>query len=188
MKLLFLIPIALFFVIFPAYGQFLSDATGLVNRFDVKTDGQSFEIETVSNFDIVDFEFDKNEKRLSFVINSGLEHNLGEVIIPRNLLGGNFTFYLNDQEFFPKINTNTKISFVTLNFTGSGENKLEIIGTTYLDGSVVLDDVISKEPVQQKQDTLFDSFELLAFVVLSIIIAIFIIVKMVKINRRNKDV
>jgi len=63
-----------------------------------------------------------------------LKNNLGEVIIPQNLLGGNLTFYLNDKEYFPKVNTNEKISFVTLNFTGSGNNQLEIIGTTHFFG------------------------------------------------------
>jgi hypothetical protein len=63
-----------------------------------------------------------------------LENNLGELLIPSNLLGGNLTFYLNAQEHFPQIKTNDKISFITLNFTGSGDNILDIFGTTYLSG------------------------------------------------------
>ena len=134
MKIIFLVSIALLFVITPAYGGLLSDATGLVNRLDVQTGGHSFEVETTSNFDIPNFEFSKDEKKLTIFITSGLENNLGEVIIPQNFLGGNLTFYLNDKEFFPKVNSNEKISFVTLNFTGSGDNKLDIFGTTYLFG------------------------------------------------------
>ena len=136
MKIIFLVSIALLFVITPVYGQFLSDATGLVNRLDIQTGVYSFEVETVSNFDIPDFEFDKDEKKLTLFITSGLENNLGEIIIPQNLLGGNLTFYLNDEEYFPQINSNEKISFVTLNFTGSGDNKLDIFGTTYLSGLI----------------------------------------------------
>ena len=117
----------------PVHGA-LSDATGLVNRLDIQTGGHSFEVETVSNFEISNFEFDKDEKRLTLHIVSGLENNLGEVIIPQNLLGGNMTFYLNEQEYLPQINSNEKISFITLNFTGSGDNKLDIIATTYLAG------------------------------------------------------
>jgi len=117
----------------PVYGA-LSDATGLVDRLDIQTGGHSFEVETVSNFEISNFEFDKDEKRLTLHIVSGLENNLGEVIIPQNLLGGNMTFYLNEQEYLPQINSNEKISFITLNFTGSGDNKLDIIATTYLAG------------------------------------------------------
>ncbi|MEX0862560.1 hypothetical protein [Nitrosopumilus sp.] len=134
MKTIFLISISLLFVISPVYGQLLSDATGLVNRLDVQTGGHTFEVETVSNFDIHKFEFDKDEKKLTLYISSGLKNNLGEIILPQNLLGGNLTFYLNDKEHFPKINTNEQISFVTLNFTGSGDNTLEIFGTTYLSG------------------------------------------------------
>jgi len=125
--------VALFFVLTPAYGA-LSDATGLVNRLDVQTGGYSFEVESVSNFDISNFEFDEDEKKLTLYIKSGLENNLGELLIPRNLLGGNFTFYLNAQEYFPQIKTNDKISFITLNFTGSGDNTLDIFGTTYFSG------------------------------------------------------
>ena len=133
MKIIFLLVVALFFVLTPAHGA-LSDATGLVNRLDVQTGGYSFEVETVSNFDIPNFEFDEDEKKLTLYIKSGLDNNLGELLIPRNLLGGNLTFYLNTQEHFPQIKTNDKISFITLNFTGSGDNTLDIFGTTYLSG------------------------------------------------------
>ena len=129
----------------PVYGQLLSDATGLVNRLDVQAGGHTFEVETVSNFDIQDFDFDKDQKKLTIQIVSGLEKNLGEVLIPQNLLGGNFTFYLNDEEFFPKISSNEKISFVTLNFTGSGNHKLDIFGTTYLDGLTAKNETDTKE-------------------------------------------
>jgi len=126
--------IALLFVITPVYGGLLSDATGLVNRLDVQTGGHTFEVKTTSNFDIPDFEFDKDEKKLTLYISSGLENNLGEVSLPQNLLGGNLTFYLNEQEYVPQVRTNEKISFVILNFTGIGDNTLDIIGTEYLSG------------------------------------------------------
>ena len=86
----------------------LSDATGLINRLDVQTSGHVFEIKLVSNFDLTDYSFDKDEKQLTLYADSGLENNLAEIIIPVNLLSGNFTFHLNDQEFFPKIQSNEK--------------------------------------------------------------------------------
>ena len=116
----------------PAFGA-LSDATGLVNRFDIETGGQVFEIKTTANFDVNEVEFDKDQKKITLYISSSLENNLGELIIPRNLLSGNFTFYLNDQQFEPKLNSNQKISFITVNFTGSGNNKLDVIATNYLE-------------------------------------------------------
>jgi hypothetical protein len=124
----------LLLVVTPAFGQLLSDTTGLVNRLDVKTGGYTFEVETVANFDIQDFEFDEEQKRLTLYVSSSLENNLGEVYLPQTLLSGNFTFYINGQEYFPTVKLNDDISFITLNFTGSGDNKIEIIGTNYLHG------------------------------------------------------
>ncbi len=133
MKLFLFIPILLFLIVTPAFGQ-LSDSTGLIKRLDVEADGLTFEIETVSNFDVQEHEFDRDEKRLTIFINSGLENNLGEIIIPQMLLSGNFTFYLNDMEFNPKIKSNDKISFITLNFTGIGNHKIDIIATNTVSG------------------------------------------------------
>jgi len=129
LKLFFFIPLLLLLIVTPAFGQLLSDKTGLVNRFDVETGGYTFEVKTVSNFDVIEHEFDKDEKRLTIFINSSLENNLGEIIIPQLLLSGNFTFYLNDMQYNQKIKSNDKISFITLNFTGIGNNKIDIIAT-----------------------------------------------------------
>ena len=129
MKILFLISLALLFTISPVFAQPLSDSTGLVNRLDVEVGGHSFEIETVSNFDITDYDFNAEEKKLILYVNSGLEKSLADIQIPRTLLSGNFTFFLNDQELFPQVRNNNKISFVTMNFTGIGNHTLAIIGT-----------------------------------------------------------
>ncbi|MGY5149809.1 MAG: hypothetical protein ACW9W3_07075, partial [Candidatus Nitrosopumilus sp. bin_68KS] len=138
-------------------------------------------IETVSNFNISDFDFDSDEKRLSLFINSGLENNLGEMLIPQNLLGGNFTFYLNDQQYFPQINSNEKISFITLNFTGTGENKLEIFGTTYLQGLEIKDKVIQNEiSLIQKEETMNDSLGWIVLVGFLVVAVALIAVKLKK--------
>ena len=145
-----MISLVLLLVINPAYGQPLSDATGLVNRLDIQTGGYTFEVKIISNFDVLEHEFDKDEKRLTIFINSGLEDNLGEIIIPQLLLGGNFTFYLNDMQYNPEIKSNDRISFITLNFTGTGNNKLDIIATNTLGGveekseTLVIDESISE--------------------------------------------
>jgi len=136
----------LLLVITPAFAQ-LSDRTGLVNRLEVKTGGHSFEVQTVSNFDISNYEFDDDTKRLTLYITSGLENNLGELYIPQNLLSGNFTFYINGQEYHPNVKINNQISFITLNFTGSGDSKIEIIGTNYLHG--VNQTTIDELPVEK---------------------------------------
>ena len=179
MKISLFIPILLVLIVTPAFGA-LSDATGLVNRLDVDAGGYTLEVKVVSNFNVIDHEFDKDEKRLTIFIDSGLENNLGEIIIPKLLLDGNFTFYLNDQEFFPKIKSNEKISFVTLNFTGSGNNKLEIFGTTYLNSLTERDEIDYVFDALQKGETLDDSLGWLTLAGLLVIIAAYITMKIKK--------
>ena len=115
----------------PAFGQ-ISDRTGLKQDFTIETGGYDFTVEITSNFNVENIEFSSDDKRLTLFINSGIENNLAEIQIPINLINGNFTFILNDQEIFPIIKINKKISFITLEFEGTGANKLDIIGTTYL--------------------------------------------------------
>ena len=142
MKSLIIFSIVLLFVLTPAYGQLLSDATGLINRLDIQTSGHSFEVVLTSNFDLVDYNFDKDNKQLTISIDSGLEDSLGELVIPTTLLNGDLTFYLNDEEFFPKIQSSEKVHFVTLKFSGIGYHTLSISGTEYLIG---LDEIIPNQ-------------------------------------------
>ncbi|MEE8383720.1 MAG: CFI-box-CTERM domain-containing protein [Nitrosopumilus sp.] len=150
MKLL-LIPILLVLIVTPAFGEPLSDATGLINRLDVDAGGYTLEVKVVANFDVIDHEFDKDEKRFTIFIVSSLENNLGEIIIPKILLDGNFTFYLNDIPYNQKIKSNDRISFITLNFTGVGNNKIDIIATKTITGmdekteALVIDDSSSED-------------------------------------------
>ncbi|MGI0063398.1 MAG: hypothetical protein ACREAL_00800 [Nitrosopumilaceae archaeon] len=128
---LFFSVILLLVVVPPAFGL-ISDRTGLNQDFTIETGGHVFTVDVTSNFNVEDVAFSSDDKRLTFYINSGLENNLAEIQIPKNLTNGNFTFMLNDQEIFPIVKTNEKISFITVEFEGSGKNKLDIIGTTHL--------------------------------------------------------
>ena len=139
MKSLIILSVILIFVINPVSGQ-LSDATGLINRIDIQTSGHDFEVVLTANFDLVDYRFDKNSKQLILYLESGLENNLGEIVIPSTLLNGDFTFFLNDQEFFPKIQSSERVHFITLEFTGIGSNVISITGSEYLIG---LDEIVS---------------------------------------------
>ena len=181
--ILFAITLTLLCVATPAFGQqeqhYLSDATGLVNRMDVQTGGHNFEVQSTANFDIPDYTFDKDEKKLTLFITSGLENNLGELHIPQTLLSGDLTFYLNNVEYFPKVVSNEKISFVTLNFTGSGDNKLDIFGTVYLSGLAERAGTsMAPDKTIQKQNTFDDSINWmilagsLAFVTVAVLVVI----------------
>jgi hypothetical protein len=114
-----------------AYGQ-LSDRTGLKQVFTIETGGYSFPVEVVSNFNVEEVEFSAENKKLTLHVFSSLQNNIAEVQIPKNLINGNFTFFVNGTEIFPKVQTNDKISFIFMEFAGNGTNKIEIIGTTYL--------------------------------------------------------
>ena len=153
MKSLIIFSLILIFTITPVYGQLLSDATGLINRIDIQTSGYDFEVVLTANFDLVDYTFDKNSKQITLYLDSGLENNLGELVIPSSLLNGDFTFYLNDQEFFPKIQSSERIHFITLEFTGSGSNTLSISGTEYLIG---LDEITPNQ--NNSSETIDDDF------------------------------
>ena len=129
MKFLLLVPFLLLLIVNPAFAFLSEDGTGLIKRFDVNVDGHIFEVITTSNYDIEEHEFNKDEKRLTFFVNSSLENNLGEMVLPNELLGDNLTFYVNDVKSIQNVNPSEKISFITLNFTGIGNNKIDIIGT-----------------------------------------------------------
>ena len=186
MKSILLLTIALFFIISPAYAQLsLSDATGLIDRLNVQTSGHVFEIKLISNFDLTDYSFEKDQKQLILYFESGLENNLAEIILPKNLLSGDFTFYLNDQEFFPKIQSNEKIHFITLNFTGLGTNVIKISSTEYLSGLneiIPIDDDIPVEPFYDTSiaENSFDSYLIWIIVGGVAIIVVFIVMKFVK--------
>ena len=191
MKSIIVFTVLLFFVLTPVHGQLLSDATGLINRIDIQTSGYDFEVVLTANFDLLDYDFDINNKQLTLYLDNGLENNLGEIIIPSTLLSGDFRFYLNDQEFFPKVQSNEKISFITLNFTGLGNNVVEIIGTEYLSG---LDDIIPIEnnssksldtdflpPDGQPTQTLSDDYLIWLIVGgIVIVITVFVVIKFLK--------
>ena len=185
MKSLIIFSLVFLFVITPAYGQLLSDATGLINRIDIQTSGHDFEVVLTSNFDLVDYSFDKNSKQLTLYLDSGLENNLGELVIPATLLNGDLTFYLNEQEFFPKIQSSERVHFITMEFSGTGSNVISISGTEYLIG---LDDVTPLEndsseistddflPPDGKFDTTPSNDNLIWLIVGGIIVAIVVVV------------
>ena len=179
MKSIILILVVLFFVITPASGQLLSDATGFINRLDVQTSGYIFELKLTSNFDLTDYSFDKDQKQILLYFDSELENNLAEIIMPQNLLSGNFTFYLNDQEFFPKIQSNEKIHFITLNFTGSGSNVIAISGSEYLSGLTEIVSIENEIPITSEisSDNYFVWFIVAGILV---IIVVFVVIKFKK--------
>lgn len=111
-------------VVVPAFAVPLSDRTGLKTKFDVDVGGTTYVVETVTNFNIDDVRF--NNDTLVFQISSGLQDNLMEMQIPNNMTAGTIHLFLDRQEVVPKVLSDRKISFVTLEFSGNGTHVLEM--------------------------------------------------------------
>lgn len=183
MKIIISLVLLLVVTVTPVYGQ-LSDATGFVHNLDVSASGYVFPVQVVANFGIPDFTFNEEEKTLTLFISSSLEGNLGEVILPKELLGGNLTFSLNGEAYHPTVHDNQKISFITLNFIGSGENTITITGTTHLFGLVPTNNVQSLPPtLPEKHD--FVTLELMVLII-SIIAAIIVVLYLLKFKKNRQ--
>ena len=111
----------------------LSDKTGLKFTFPVMTDDHSFIIEITGNLNVTNLDFDKEKKLITLFVSSSLENNSLEVSIPTDLIGGDYTFFIDDVQVFPNLHDGENISFITIDFDGTGKHKIEIFGTTYLD-------------------------------------------------------
>ncbi len=112
----------------PAHAQ-LSDKTGWISKLHVDAGGQGFEVLVTANFDVPRASFSLEEKTLTLSIASSLKNNLGEITVPRTLLGGELTFMLDDQEYLPRVRSNDRIWFITAEFGGTGMHTMKIIGT-----------------------------------------------------------
>jgi hypothetical protein len=94
--------------------------------FEVTVDGKKYPLEIVGNFDVKSVDLQGN--KLEIEIYSSLSNNLGEIQIPLNVTREPIQFFIDEQEFFPKVLKNDKIHFVTLQFTGNGTHTLVITG------------------------------------------------------------
>ena len=148
MQKLFFILILLSITITPAFAA-ISDRTGLVERMNIEVIGHSFEVVLTSNFGMEDYSFDKEKKQLSINVNSSLENNLGELVIPKELLAGDLTFLIDDVPIEQKSKFNGRISFVTLEFEGLGPHKIDVIGTEALEGVIEIVDDSKVMPAQE---------------------------------------
>ena len=107
---------------------------GFVNKYMVNTDGRSFEIVIAANFLVSSMTFSANDKMLKFNIETGLEkENITEIIIPRDLIDGEFTVLLDNEETSYKLSSTAKTSVITVIFDGKGKYTLDIVATKYLE-------------------------------------------------------
>ena len=71
---------------------------------------------------------------LQFNVETGLEkENIVEVVIPRDLIDGEFTVLLDGKEISYKLSSTTKTSVISIIFDGKGKHVIDIIATHYLE-------------------------------------------------------
>jgi hypothetical protein len=98
---------------------------GLKNSFIINVNDKKYQIETVSNFEIVDVTYVKSDNKIKFDISSGAKNSLAEILIPKELSKDGFSFNLDGQDFTPTIKSNNQIYFVTIQFNGTGTHVFE---------------------------------------------------------------
>ena len=109
---------------------------GFVNKYVISADGDNFKITFTANFLISSHAFNASTKTLQFNIESGLdEENVGEIIIPQDLIDGELTILLDGKEIPAKVNKTNKSSIVSIEFDGKGKYTLDITPTKYLGNS-----------------------------------------------------
>ena len=80
----------------------LSDKTGLIFTFPVKTDEHTFVVEATGNLDVTNLDFDKDKKLITLFVLSSLENNSLEISFPNQLIGGDYSIFIDVEKFIPE--------------------------------------------------------------------------------------
>ena len=148
MKIIFMLAFVLIITIPTISAAPLADKTGFKFSFPASLDDNFFVVEGTTNFDMKRMDFDSENREITFEIQSSLDDNLAEIIIPRTLLrGDDLTFMITStstsvmQEGEPSsitlqviptiIHYDSQNVFATLEFNGSGTHYLTISESSY---------------------------------------------------------
>ena len=148
MKIIFMLAFVLIITIPTISAVPLADKTGFKFSFPASLDDNFFVVEGTINFDIKRMDFDSENREITFEIQSSLDDNLAEIIIPRTLLrGDDLTFMITStstsvmQEGEPSsitlqviptiIHYDSQNVFTTLEFNGTGTHYLTISESSY---------------------------------------------------------
>ena len=97
-------------------------------RHIITVDGENYEVIFGSNFAVSSPTFSASDRMLQFNIETSLESkNIGEIVIPRTLMDGEFTVLLDDKEITYHLSDSTKISVISIIFDGKGKHTLDIL-------------------------------------------------------------
>ena len=97
-------------------------------RHIITVDGENYEVIFGSNFAVSSPTFSASDRMLQFNIETSLESkNIGEIVIPRTLMDGEFTVLLDDNETTYHLSDSSKISVISIIFDGKGKHTLDIL-------------------------------------------------------------
>ena len=121
----------------PAFAATIEAPKGLNHpgiRWDwtITAEKYTFDVITVSNYDMKNVTFNTANKELIFTGNSPHSGNIAEIEIPHNLIGGNLTVMQDGKSLSPLIIQGTSSSTIMLKFNQTGPSTTSIMGTTYL--------------------------------------------------------
>jgi hypothetical protein len=120
----------------PAFAQVSApknlDHPGIKWDWKIKAENYTFDVITVSNYDMKNVTFNKINKELIFTGNSTHQENIAEIQIPSNLIGGNLTVTQGENPLSAIVIPGTDSSTVMLKFNQTGLSETSVMGTTYL--------------------------------------------------------
>jgi len=121
----------------PAFAQQISapkglDHPGIKWDWKIKAENYTFDVITISNYDMQNVAFNKTNNELIFTGNSTHSGNIAEIEIPSNLIGGNLTVYQDGRPLSAIIIPGTNSSTLMLKFNQTGLSNTGVVGTTYL--------------------------------------------------------
>ena len=120
----------------PAFAQIsipkTLDHPGIKWDWKIKAENYTFDVITVSNYDMQNVTFNEMNKELVFLGNSTHTGNIAEIQIPTNLIGGKLTVTQDEKPISSIVIPGTDSSTIMLKFNQTGVTNTSIIGTTYL--------------------------------------------------------
>ena len=131
MKWTFILLLGFIIIFPPAFGVPLAEKTGLKFSSSVNAYDDIFVVEGTANFDVKHINFDQQNKLLVLTIESSLEYNLMEIIIPKKLIGDQPIFLVDGTQIEADLKKGSDNTFTTLEFSGIGRHSLTISESAY---------------------------------------------------------
>jgi len=105
---------------------------GIKWDWNIKAGNYTFDVVTVSNYNMKNVTFNHINKELIFTGNSTHADNIAEIEIPHNLIGGNLTVAQNGKAISTIIIPGKDSYTIMFKFNQTGPTTITVVGTTYL--------------------------------------------------------